>query len=130
MGLTIDICNDVEQYEESVVAGFNLKKTLCIGAAVIVGAAGMALFHFAFHINILVSVYMMMPLVAPIIIKGFYREGKGSLLKDILGMGKKSKPLVFRSTETAPVETVQDEKKERSGWEKVRIRIMKNNRKV
>lgn len=118
MGLTIDICNDVEQYEESVVAGFNLKKTLYIGAAVVVGAAGMALFYFVFHINILISVYMIMPLVAPIIIKGFYREGKGSLLKDLLSMGKKSKPLVFRSTEIAPVEIIQSEKRERTDGKK------------
>lgn len=112
MGLIIDICNNVEQYEESVVAGFNLKKTLYIGASVLVGAVCMATFMFVFHINIIVSVYLMMPCVAPIIFKGFYREGKGSLIKDLLSMGKKSKPLVYCSTEMAPAGTVLQEKKE------------------
>ena len=124
MGLTVDICNDVEQYEESVVAGFNLKKTLYIGAAVLVGAACIAFFYFVLHINILLSVYLMMPFVAPIVIKGFYRDGKGSFLKDILGMRKKSKPLVYHSTEIAPA-VIQSEKKDIRDGQKEKFRAGK-----
>ena len=119
MGLTIDICNNVEQYEESVVAGFNLKKTLYIGASVLVGAACIAVFYFVFHINILISVYMMMPFVAPIVIKGFYRDGKGSLLKELLNLRSKSKPLVFRSTEVAPVNVMDSDKKDKVNGKKI-----------
>lgn len=125
MGLTIDICNNIEQYEENVVAGFNLKKTLYIGAAVLVGAACMAVFYFIFHINILISVYLMMPFVAPIIIKGFYREGKGSFIHDFFGWRKKSIPLVYRSTETAPVMSIQSVKKDAADEQKKKFRTGK-----
>lgn len=125
MGLVIDICNDVEQYEESVVAGFNLKKTLYIGAAVLSGAVCMAIFIFVFHINIVISAYLMMPFVAPIILKGFYREGKGSFIKDLLNMRRKSKPLVYCSTEMVQAVSIQQEKKDSTHGKKKVLRTRK-----
>ena len=39
--------------------------------------------------------------MAPIAMKGLNKDKKGSILKDIFGMGKKTKPLVYQSTEVA-----------------------------
>lgn len=116
MGLIINMCNDVEKYEESVMGGFNLKKTLYILSAVLVGAAVMAVLYFVLHVNIILSAYLMILFIVPIILKGFYGQGRGSFIQNIKGFFVKKKPLMYCSTETIFAKTV--EQKEIQGGKK------------
>ena len=99
MGLTIELCNDIEKYEENVVGGFNIRKTLTIFIAVLIGAATMAFSYFVLHLPIIVSVYVMIPVLIPVVFKGFYGK-QSSLLKTFKQMYAKKKPLVYRSRST------------------------------
>ena len=98
MGLTIELCNDIGKYEENVIGGFNIRKTLTILVAVLIGAGTMAFSYFVLHLPIIVSVYIMIPVLIPVVFKGFYGK-KSSLLKILKQMYTKKKPLVYRSTE-------------------------------
>ena len=98
MGLTIELCNDIEKYEENVVGGFNIRKTLTIFVAVLIGAGTMAFSYFVLHLPIIVSVYVMIPVLIPVVFKGFYGK-KSSFIKMLKQMYTKKKPLVYRSTE-------------------------------
>lgn len=124
MGLTVNLCNDVEKYEESVFGGFSVKKVLYILAAVLAGGATMAFSYFVVHVPIIVSVYLMVPVVIPIIMKGFYGTGRGSWLNILLTSMKKGAPLVYQSTEAADMTVVEDEngKKKRSEKQIIRTR--------
>lgn len=99
MGLTVSMCNDVEKYEESVFGGFSVKKLFFLLLAALVGAAVMAFFTFVLHVHIMVSVFLMMPVVVPIIMRGFYGGGSVSLVHGILAALRKKKPLTYQSTE-------------------------------
>lgn len=99
MGLTINMCNDVEKYEESVFGNFSAKKLLFLLLAALAGAAAMAFFTFVLHVHIMVSVFLMVPVVVPIIMRGFYGGGSASLVHGILAALKKKKPLTYQSTE-------------------------------
>ena len=122
MGLTINMCNDVEKYEEAVMGGFNLRKTLYVILGVIAGGVTMAVSYFLLHIPILASVFIMIPVVIMVVSRGFFEGGSGSLIKEILSMRKKRKPLTYRSTEVAmtPAVTVR---KEEDGKEKGRRKL-------
>lgn len=98
MGLTIELCNDIEKYEENVVGGFNIRKTLTIFISVLIGARTMAFSYFVLQLPIIVSVYVMIPVLIPVVFKGFYGK-QSSLIKMFKQMYTKKKPLVYRSTE-------------------------------
>ena len=86
----------------------------------------MAFCYFVLHIHILAAAYIMMPIMAPIAMKGLNKDKKGSLLKDILGIGNKTKPLIFQSTEEAPYmnqyenkEQTNEKRKKGIAWTKL-----------
>ena len=116
MGLIINMCNDVEKYEENVMGGFNLKKTFYILLAVLVGAVVMAFLYFVLHVNIILCVYLMMLFIVPIILKGFYGQVQGSFIQNIKGLFVKKRPLMYCSTETVFAKIV--EQKEMQGGKK------------
>lgn len=116
--LTVHLCNDVEKYEESVFGGFNIKKMLYALAAILAGGATIAFFYFVVHVPIIVAVYLMIPVVIPIIMQGFYGSGRGSWLSMLTLLLKKRAPLVYQSTEAADMTSVAEDengKKKRSG---------------
>lgn len=103
MSMLIDSCNDIQKYEESVVAGLNWKKTVYAGIAVVVGGVLALLLVVFFHIPIIFGVYGATPLSGLIIVIGFY-EKDGMTFMQI--MKKKlcrsqSGPVLYSSTETA-----------------------------
>lgn len=122
MGLTINMCNDVEKYEEAVMGGFTLKKTLYVILDVIAGGGTMAISYFLLNIPILASVFIMIPVVILVVSKGFFEGGSGSLIKEILLMKKKRKPLTYQSTEVAMASAVTV-RKEEDGKEKGRRKL-------
>lgn len=101
MGLTIDMCNDIEKYEESVLIGMNAKKTLYFIAAAVVGIGAMFLFYKVFHWNLIISAYAMMPFSGIIILSGFSSQNGLTLGQTVLRRLKKTnyKPLTYCSTE-------------------------------
>lgn len=118
MGLTVSMCHDIEKYEESEVGGFGIRKFFYIVLGVAAGAATMAFLYFVLHVHILVAVYLMVPVVVLVISKGFYGKGRVSLVKGILMMFHKPKPLTYQSTETSSVRVSTDKKEGMDGKEK------------
>lgn len=101
MGMTIEMCNDIENYEENVIAGFNARKTIYLILAVLVGAGAMAFFYFVCKMNLNLAVYPMAIVVAPIILIGFYtKDGMtfGQYLKKSFSK-QAFKPIPYQSTE-------------------------------
>lgn len=105
MGLTIDMCRDVENYEEGVVMGLNAKKSICVIIAAFTGAGIVALFYKVFKWSLLVSVYAMIPFCGVIILSGFYTSNGLTFWQMIRRKLKKvnEKPLFYKSTECRSV---------------------------
>lgn len=115
MGLTINMCNDVEKYEESVFGNFSAKKLLFLLLAALAGAAAMTFFTFVLHVHIMASVFLMVPVVVPIIMRGFYGGGSASLVHGILWVLKKKKPLTYQSTEARRGAAMPEKKDGKNG---------------
>ncbi len=105
MGLTIDMCHDVEKYEEGVVMGLNAKKSLCVIIAVFTGAGVAALFYKVLGWSLVASVYAMIPFCGVIILSGFYTSNGLTFLQLIRRKLQRvnEKPLFYKSTECRAV---------------------------
>lgn len=124
MGLTVTMCHDIEKYEESEIGGLGLKKILAIALGVISGAVCMSVLYFILHIPLMISVYLMLPVVIIVISRGFYGKGKMSLLQGIVSFRRaEQKPLTYQSTENLKMEVSTEKKEETNGKEKKRGRM-------
>lgn len=72
--MQIPMAYKVESYKESLFMGFPLRQSLHMIAGMVVIGTVMALMVLAFHINILIAMYIGLPFAAPIIIAGFPNE--------------------------------------------------------
>lgn len=124
MGLTVTMCHDIEKYEESEMGGLGVKKILAIALGIISGAVCMSVLYFILHIPLMISVYLMLPVVIFVISRGFYGKGKMSLLQGILSFRRaEQKPLTYQSTENVKMEVRTEKKEETNGKEKKRGRM-------
>jgi len=68
--MNISINKDIEKYKESIVMGLTAKQLICSVIALAVGA-GIVLSTYK-YVGLTVSVYIAIPVVAPIALNGFY----------------------------------------------------------
>ena len=68
--MIIEINKDIETYQESVVMGLTAKQLLFSIASIIVGGGLVISLHS--HVGLTMSVYIAIPVVAPIALGGFY----------------------------------------------------------
>jgi hypothetical protein len=102
MALSVDTCNDIEKYEESVVAGLNAKKTAYTAVAILVGGVFGLLVYYFFHLPMILCVYAATPATGIVIMLGFYERDGMTLLQLMKNKKRKNqnKPICFVSTET------------------------------
>ena len=81
--LNVQVSKNVEDYQESVVAGLNFEKTLYSVAALVVGGVLMTFITLVFNIDINIAFWIAMPFMAFIIFLGFYSKD-GLTFKQIL----------------------------------------------
>lgn len=74
MSINIDVCNDVENYQESVIMGFTAKQVIWIIVILLAGAAQILLLYFVAGVSILAAAYMSMPLCIALGAKGFMNK--------------------------------------------------------
>lgn len=72
--LTVNFSKNIEKYQENVIGGFNLEKSIYIGISVIVGLICMAIYILLFKIDIIISVWLSMPFLLIVILFGFYKK--------------------------------------------------------
>ena len=102
MALSIDTCNDIEKYEEAVVAGLNAKKTICVTIALICGGISSLILYYLLHWQMIFCVYGATPITCVVIMFGFYeKDGMNfiGMLKNRLQKNQ-NKPICYISTET------------------------------
>ena len=68
--MNISINKDIEKYQESVIMGLTAKQLICSIIALALGT-GIVLSTFK-YVGLTVSVYIAIPIVAPIALNGFY----------------------------------------------------------
>lgn len=102
MALSIDTCNDIEKYEESVVAGLNAQKSICAVIAVACGGVFGLLLGFIAHLPMMVCVYGATPITCVIIVVGFYEKDGMNFIQAAKNKRRKNqnKPICYISTET------------------------------
>lgn len=116
--LSININQDVEQYKETVAAGMDAKQTLTLIGATAVGAVQMLLFYGVLHLPAILSVYLSIPLVIPVIMKGFGNKN-GLTVKERLqyALKKDHRPLCYVSLEGELHGTIEKEEQMKNSTE-------------
>lgn len=101
MGLTVEMCHDIESYKEDVIVGFDWKKSIYIVVAAAVGVGTIFFFYKILGWSMFISVYAASPFSGLIILSGFYQKNGLTFLQMLRRKIKKvnEQPLVYRSTE-------------------------------
>ena len=78
MSVSIEVCKDVEQFQESVVAGMDARHTVFALAGIAAGSVAGLVSHLLFHMNYIVTMYVVMFAAVPVIFIGFLdKDGMG-----------------------------------------------------
>ena len=83
MSVSIEVCKDVEQFQESVVAGMDAKHTLFAAAGIAIGSITGGISHLLLHLNRLVTMYLVMFTAIPVIFIGFLDKDGMNILERI-----------------------------------------------
>lgn len=98
--MVIEINKDIDRYKESVVMGLTAKQLIYSVASVVVGG-GIVLLLYR-YVGLTASVYVAIPVVAPIALGGFY-SFNGMSFYEVMGrkirMMFANRPLTYASTE-------------------------------
>lgn len=129
--LSININKDVEQYQESVLAGFNASQfiTIVLGMGVFGGA--FALLHYIAHVPVMACVYVSLIPAVPIILLGFGSKNGMSFFERLKRtLNRKKVPLFYEATESAAYYRLlegnrTDEREEKQEFEKAKKRMKK-----
>lgn len=93
--LNVNINQDVEKYKEGVIGSFNVRQSICIFVAGIVGIGTICIMFFVLGINILVASYISLLLLIPIFLIGFGNKDGNTIFKKIKNfIEMKNKPLL------------------------------------
>lgn len=105
MGLTVDMCHDIESYKEDVIVGFDWKKSIYIIVAAVIGVGTIFFFYKILGWSMFISVYASSPFPAVIVMSGFYAKNGRTFFQVLRRKIKKvnEKPLVYKSTECRKV---------------------------
>ena len=99
--MNISINKDIEKYQESVIMGLTAKQLICSIIALALGT-GIVLSTFK-YVGLTVSVYIAIPIVAPIALNGFYEyQGMSftQMFKRKMWFAFKNRPLTYISEES------------------------------
>lgn len=98
--MIIDSNNDIEEYEQNVVAGLNSKKTLYMVAAVGIMVILSVILYFAFKMSLVLCIYTASPIAAVVVVIGFYeKDGMSFLQRMKKKRGNSNKTIAYVSTE-------------------------------
>ena len=120
--MIIEINKDIESYQESVAMGLSARQLLFSIASVMVGG-GLVLLLYS-HVGLTMSVYIAIPIVAPVALGGFYSYNGMNFyeyMKRKLHFAFANRPYTYVSTESEreivayEKEVAMKEKQERGG---------------
>lgn len=105
MSVSLSICKDIEDYNESVLAGMNAAQTTFFLAGFIVGGGAGLASYLIFHIPVIACGYISAFIAAPVILMGFTQKNGMNIFQRL----KKSRELKMEGT-VYPVSTECPEK--------------------
>lgn len=109
--LSVTINYDVEQYQESVIAGLNAKQTIAALLALAAGTGIVCLLNFGFGLPLDTSIYIAMPFCIPIVLPALGKQYGLSVWDRILhGCHGGRKKLIYQSAEAQNHTLVKKEK--------------------
>lgn len=105
--LRVDINEDVEKIKESVAWGFNLHEMLYLSLGIICEIISVLVFALLLKLPLMLCIYLGIPFAAPAVLTGFYKKDGMTIWEQLKRKQerKKMKPLVYRSTECAKVQS-------------------------
>lgn len=126
--LSININKDVEQYQESVLAGFNASQFIAIVLGIGVFAGTFALLHYVVHIPMMVCIYVALVPAIPVVLIGFGSKNGMSFFERVKRtLNRKKVPLFYEATESAVAYRVLERSKRDEKEEKVEFENAKRH---
>ncbi len=96
--LSINMNQDVEQYQEPVVAGFNARQTIYGLLALAAGSALVCILYFVCKVPLIGGIYAAMPLCAVIMLPALGKQYGLTVTERIRGSNRRGRVLLYGST--------------------------------
>lgn len=96
--LSININQDVEQYQETVAAGMNAKQTIAAAAAMAAVAMVVCIAHFVFAIPFETAIYIGIPVCIPIMLPALGKQYGLTVMERVRGSNKRKQVVAFAAT--------------------------------
>lgn len=119
--LSVNINQDVEQYQESVAFGLNAKQTTAALMALIVGIGITCLLYFAMGFSMEVSIYASLPFCIPIMLPALGKKYGLTVTEQIRQSNKKKRMIAYKvvSVQRGTIHTEQSANEKTSkGWKR------------
>lgn len=107
--LSININQDVEQYQEAVVFGLNAKQTIAALLTLAAGVGITCLLYFGAGLPMEISIYACIPICVPIMLPALGKQYGLTVMERVKQSNKRKKVLVY-SAGTVPCKKVLGEK--------------------
>lgn len=103
MSVSVEVCKDIEQFQETVVAGMDAKHTLFAIAGLLVGCITGGVCHFLLHAGNAITMYAVMLTAIPIIFIGFLdKDGMGIMERLRRGRRLKKEGILYNKSTESP----------------------------
>ncbi len=102
--LSININQDVEQYQEPVAAGMNAKQTIAVILSIAAAALVTCIAYFGFGIPLKVAIYIAIPVCVPIMLPALGKQYGLTVMERFRGSNKRKQVVAFATTRTLLIE--------------------------
>lgn len=101
--LQINVNRNIDDYKESVIAGFSARETLFIGVGLMASVSCMLILTLFLHIPLVMAMYGSLPACIPFVLTGFFSKDGMSYWqrKKLQKIRKQMQPLSYVSTESS-----------------------------
>lgn len=112
--LSININQDVEQYQEPVAAGMNAKQTIAAILSIAAAALVTCIVYFGFGIPLKAAIYIAIPVCVPIMLPALGKQYGLTVMERFQGSNKRKQVVAFATTRTLliaePLQEADDKK--------------------
>lgn len=115
--LSINMNQDVEQYQESVAAGLNAKQTIAAILAMVVVAVVTCILSFGIGLSLNTAVFLAVPVSVPVILPAMGKQYGLTVMERFKGSNKRKQVIAYAVTHTLPMtehrqETAEEKRKQ------------------
>lgn len=119
--LSININQDVEQYQETVAAGMNAKQTIAAILSILAAALVVCIAYFGFGIPLKAAIYIAIPVCVPIMLPALGKQYGLTVMERFKGSNRRKHVVAFATTRSLQITKTTQESDGKNAERKKRV---------